>query len=308
MFGYFERVGDATIPVPHTAIHHLMRDGERFREGLTGAALVSAASGAALVSAASGAALVSAGSGAPKLVSLGEPDREDLRHSRAEEDAEAARVTDEPHLIVQAWQPVGFSIKDIHGQFRQSFLSPPQIRPQGGFNIDFGQGAEVLNGGGLRKTRTGIASLSVLPDGLVTLIVGRYFLGWAMESRSWGRELINPIPLVEFVYEFCRFVSTYVRDASGGSDVTVQARLRRLDVEGPRRLAAGGLDPLYGSGGSNLPGGSVAEIVMSIARVYRPPVATVIRPPGQPVGRLGISEQYVSSISSFLGVEQRAVR
>ena len=47
---------------------------------------------------------------------------------------------------------------------------------------------------------------------------------------------------------------------------------------------------------------------MSIARVYRPPVATVIRPPGQPVGRLGISEQYVSSISSFLGVEQRAVR
>ena len=47
---------------------------------------------------------------------------------------------------------------------------------------------------------------------------------------------------------------------------------------------------------------------LSIARVYRPPVATVIRPPGQPVGRLGISEQYVSSISSFLGVEQRAVR
>ena len=47
---------------------------------------------------------------------------------------------------------------------------------------------------------------------------------------------------------------------------------------------------------------------MSIARVYRPPVATVIRPPGQPVGRLGISEQYVSSISSFLGVEQGAVR
>ena len=48
--------------------------------------------------------------------------------------------------------------------------------------------------------------------------------------------------------------------------------------------------------------------ILSIARVYRPPVATVIRPPGQPVGRLGISEQYVSSISSFLGVEQRAVR
>ena len=47
---------------------------------------------------------------------------------------------------------------------------------------------------------------------------------------------------------------------------------------------------------------------LSIARVYRPPVATVIRPPGQPVGRLGISEQYVSSIRSFLGVEQRAVR
>ena len=48
--------------------------------------------------------------------------------------------------------------------------------------------------------------------------------------------------------------------------------------------------------------------LLSIARVYRPPVATVIRPHGQPVGWLGISEQYVSSISSFLGVEQGAVR
>ena len=52
----------------------------------------------------------------------------------------------------------------------------------------------------------------------------------------------------------------------------------------------------------------VEEGVVSIARVYRPPVATVIRPPGQPVGRLGISEQYVSSITSFEAFEQRAVR
>ena len=47
---------------------------------------------------------------------------------------------------------------------------------------------------------------------------------------------------------------------------------------------------------------------MSITKVDRPPVATVIRPPGQPVGRLGISEQYVSSIASVLCLEQRAVR
>ena len=58
----------------------------------------------------------------------------------------------------------------------------------------------------------------------------------------------------------------------------------------------------------NVPKAISAGPTLSIARVYRPPVATVIRPPGQPVGRLGISEQYVSSISSFLGVEQGAVR
>ena len=53
--------------------------------------------------------------------------------------------------------------------------------------------------------------------------------------------------------------------------------------------------------------GRVEPRVVSIARVYKPPVAMVIRPPGQPVGRLGISEQYVSSIGSFLRLEQGAV-
>ena len=254
MFGYFERVGDATIPVPHSIIHDLMRDGKRFREWLRGGAVLSSTTLAATAIA------------AREPEPIAEAERKRLRHERAQEDAEASGVADEPHLIVQAWQPVGFRITDIQGQFKQSFLRPPQIREQGGFNIDFGQGVEVLEAGGVRKSRMGTASLSVLPDGLCTLIVGSYFLGWAMESRSWGRELMNPIPLVEFVYEFCRFVSTYVRDASDDSDVSAEARLRRLDIEGPRKLAPGGLDLHYGLEGSRPPGGDATEVVTDVIR------------------------------------------
>ncbi|MCY3657282.1 MAG: putative DNA binding domain-containing protein [Chloroflexi bacterium] len=242
MFGYFERVGDATVPVPYPLVHDLMRDGLRFRTWGPGAAPVASPPKA----------------GEPEPIAGDQ--RDELRRARAQEDAESVGLEDEPHLLVQAWLPTGYGIRDIHGQFRQAFLRPPQLR-QHGFNMDFGQGAEVLEGGGLRKTTQGTEVLSVLPNGLTTLVVGSSFLGWAMESRSWGRELINPISLVEFVYEFCRFVSTHVRDASGAPDVSVEARLRRLDIEGPRELAPGGLHMYYGMEGARLPGGGAPEIV-----------------------------------------------
>ena len=258
MFGYFERVGDATVPVLHSIIHDLMRDGKRFREWLPGGAVLSST------------AVTSTAIAAQEPKPLTEAERERLRHSRAQEDAEAAGVADEPHLVVQAWFPPGFRIRDIHGEFKGHFLRPRQIRSSGGFNVDFGQGVEVLEGGGVRKISPKEASLSVLPDGLTTLVVGSYFLGWAMkEYRSWGAELVNPAPLAEFVYEFCRFVSTHVRGASD-EPVSVQARLLRLDIEGPRRLAPGGLNRYYGLEDSKLPGGGVSEVVTDVAPAADP--------------------------------------
>ena len=247
MFGYFKRDADAAQPVPPGVVHDLMRDGYRFRDWLTNGAQTGEARGSSGTSEAD------------------EAQSEDKRRSRAHEDAEAAEVGDEPHLIVQGWKPADFQIRDIQGRFRDDFLRPPSVRPNG-FNMDFGRDPEVLQGGGLRKIRSGAMSLSVLPEGLATLAVGSYILGWTME-RSRNPELINSIPLVELIYEFCRFTTTYVRDDSEGSDLLLQAQLRRLDASGARRLAAGapGSGPFHGYGDdAHSVGGDVTEVVTDV--------------------------------------------
>ena len=204
MFGCFMREGDTTQPLLPSVIQHLLRDGSRFRRALSGF-------GPTPEPFASG-------------VMMPNERTEEQRIARAEEDAEDLRVADQPHLVVQAWKPPGFRVPDIQGEFKKHFLAPPPIRLSAGFNISSSEGAEILRGGGLRKTRQGGISLSVLPDGLSTLIVSSDVLGWAMESRSAGQELINPIPLVELVYEFCRFFAAYVRGTSNESGFSVQAR------------------------------------------------------------------------------------
>jgi hypothetical protein len=246
MFGYFKRDADAAQPVPPGVVHDLMRDGYRFREWPTSGSQTR---------------------GARKTPATREADEaqlEERRRSRAQEDAEAAEVVDEPHLIVQAWRPAGFQIKDIQGRFRSDFLQPPSVR-QNGFNMDFGREPEVLGRGGLRKIRSGAMSLSVLPEGLVTLVVGSYILGWAME-RSRDQELINSIPLVELIYEFCRFTATYLHDNSEGSDLCLQAQLQRLDASGARRLTAGapGSGPFLGLGEPSAAAGGATEVVTDV--------------------------------------------
>ena len=240
MFGCFVREADTTQPTSPYSIHHLLRDGERLRRILADPNSMPATRA--------------------REASVPDERGEEQRRARAEEDAEDLRVSDQPYLVVQAWKAPGFRVPDIQGEFKNRFLSPPQIRGSTGFNVGFAKRLEVLQGGGLRKTRRERISLSVLPDGLSTLIVGSFVLGWGMESRSSGRELINPIPLVELVYEFCRFVATYVRGTSNESGFSVQARLRHLDVEGARRLAGGPRGDEYGLEGPDLPAGGASEV------------------------------------------------
>ena len=253
MFGYFKRDADTAQSVPPGVVHDLMRDGYRFRDWLTNGSQQTRR--------------------ARERSVTGEADEaqsEGRRRSRAHEDAEAAEVVDEPHLILQAWKPAGFQVADIQGPFRNDFLRPPSVR-QNGFNLDFGRDVEVLPGGGLRKIRSGAMALSVLPEGLATLVVGSYILGWAME-RYQNPELINSIPLVELIYEFCRFTAAYVQDDSDGSDLFLQAQLQRLDASGARRLAAGAPSsrPFHGFGDTNVAAGDVSEVITDVVADVAP--------------------------------------
>ena len=253
MFGCFIREGDTTQPLLPSMIHDLMRDGYRLRRMLAGTNLL------------------------PVPPAMDDPAyvlSEDEREARATDDAIAASLADGPHLVVQAWKPDRFRIPDIQGQFREHFLRPPQLRPHGGFNIGFDYGDEVLRGGGLRKTRPGRVSLSVLHSGLSTLVVGSPVLGWGMKEGSpQRRELINTIALVEFILEFCRFVCEHVNDGSQPSGARFQAILRCLNVSGPRLLAPGIPGPFFGAGDSRAPAGNAEEIASDIVEGVDPQAA-----------------------------------
>lgn len=292
MFGWFQREGDSTQPALPSFIHDLLRDGFRLRRMLSHSTSQFAA--------------LAPESAAPDTVS------EKERRAQAEGDAADLQVEDAPHLVVQAWKPSGFRLPDIHGEFKRNFLSPPQLRVNG-FNVGFSHGLEVLEGGGLRKARPRTASLSVLPNGLSTLVVGSHYLGWAMgDSNSWGQELINPVPLVELIYEFCSFFSTHVRDESNGPEMNVQARLCRLDVEGARRLAPGDLHRLYGFDDSKLPGGEASEIVTDIVNQEAPEraafelLADIYRQYGLPEDAIPFTDKETRVVSPTKLGEQRS--
>jgi hypothetical protein len=98
------------------------------------------------------------------------------------------------------------------------FLHPEQARTAG-FNLDFGRDLEHLPGGGVRKVRSEAASLSLLPSGLMTLIVGYEYLGWAMGEKTryppHPRGAMNALALTEFTFEFCGYYARMVASAGG---------------------------------------------------------------------------------------------
>jgi hypothetical protein len=179
---------------------------------------------------------------------------------RLQADLEASGIGEEPWYYVQAWQRPGFAIADIHDPvgFRRAFKAPGQLRPNG-FNIDFGGDVEVLPDGGLRRSRNGVRSLSVTPSGLLTLIVGSYYLGWAMEQSSGTRDAINPLVLTELTVETCRFNFGHVVDEPVPTSF-FRAGLRNLDRDGPTRLPAE--VPQFGVLGNELhePPGGIGKI------------------------------------------------
>ena len=127
-------------------------------------------------------------------------------------DLEAAGLENDTFIFHQAWPGSPSRIHAMHASgaegLKQRFFHPPQLRPFGGFNLGFGDHVETIAGGGMRKSWPESISLSVQPDGLLTLIVGSEKLSWGMkEGSSHTKGSINPTALIELTAEFIRLYS-----------------------------------------------------------------------------------------------------
>ncbi len=226
VFGYFKRQGDSTPPVPAQFIQSILRDGRRFQKFLENSDPRALLLGLPLI----------------ESVSQVPVDNSQAREEQLQSDIELMGIPHGPYLVVQGWPQ---TLGEVRGLLetgpqglRSEFERGVTLRPSG-FNLDFGGDIQVLRTGGLRKVRQEGLSMSLLRTGLLTVVVGPRYLGWA--SESIGRESINTWALVEFITETCRFACGPVKDrlAPPSPAMLFQASLRDLDKEGPRRLGRG---------------------------------------------------------------------
>jgi len=101
----------------------------------------------------------------------------------------------------------------------ESMRNIPHMRAWG-FHIPDRAEPERTAWDGLRVVRPGVSSISVSrKDGLTTAVLGQYHLTWASERFAQkGQWVINPLVLVEFTLEFCRFyIGSVVGPAEAGA-------------------------------------------------------------------------------------------
>lgn len=144
--------------------------------------------------------------------------------SRADEriaDVEQLQGWEEtPVYLLQALPPASGGM--IEGFFDEggpaaALGDPPSVRSTG-FNLRMGGEREVVEGGVVYRRRSRLVWLD--PDGLFT-VAGegtREFLGWAINDRRSEDILrVNSIGLVEFTFEFFRFVHQQLAPRASGT-------------------------------------------------------------------------------------------
>ncbi len=234
-----------TPPVPAQYVQSLLKDGRRFQKWIE--------------------------SGNPRdVLGLLQADsklldptpKNEEREAQLAADMQVAGIGGEPHLFIQVWPNSRADLRGLLEQgrsgFRDAFLASEQLRPAG-FNLDFSAEVQTLRAGGLRKVSQDTLAMSVLRNGLLTVLVGPRYLGWA--SESLGRETINPYALLEFILETCRFATNVMmpRLVPRPTSFWFEAGLRELKVDGgPRRLSPG--LPMQWTSDPHVPAEDASEI------------------------------------------------
>ena len=136
---------------------------------------------------------------------------------------------DKPIYWLQA-VPIGgrSPLTHFYDEVRQALEHPASLRGSG-FNLRLSLQADVIEGS--LFSHLGDTAVWISPDGMLTLGVlgppGR--LGWAVNnppsSAPWR---INSIVLVEMTLEFCRFVSSVLRDRAAADRWTLSMDCQRF--------------------------------------------------------------------------------
>ncbi len=160
------------------------------------------------------------------------------------EDYSALALADQAtSLYIQAAPAGSTRLSRFYRGQADGSLYERMVRPQHnlrsrGFNLpDVGR-PERTQRGALRVVWAEEDSISVTPAGLATAIQGQRHLTWAHEKfvEKKGEEAwINPLALIEFTLDFCRFFIIEVLSRAQTGRYAWRAGMRGL-VEGPVRL------------------------------------------------------------------------
>lgn len=141
---------------------------------------------------------------------------------------------EKPIYVLQAVPPANGprqlpDFYDRHGLWKA--ISDPESLRESGFNLRHGSGLEPVAGGWF-VGRSSHHAMWLDEDGLFTVVglADVDFLGWALNDRRDGERpdkmIVNPLTLIEFTYEFFRFVYRELRPArvpDGGFTLSISA-------------------------------------------------------------------------------------
>lgn len=190
--------------------------------------------------------------------------------------------TDTPVVFLQAFPPAGPSVlPDLHSPDGiQGLLVAPRARRYAAFDLQTA-GEVTPRDAGLFQIDSRKA-LWLDRDGLLTVgaIAGPEFLGWAMNKREQdtGPFALNPTALVEYVYEFFRFVSEVLapRAASGRWSYRVVAKGWK-SLRGGLTLTAGRPEDAWGQPAQAASGDLLDDEIEGTGSMERDAFATLER-------------------------------
>ena len=146
----------------------------------------------------------------------------------------------EPSVYLQAAPKEAGSLTGFYQGHPESLhdalISPRHHLRKYGFNLpDVGR-PERTTRGALRVVWLKEGLISIAPSGLTTAIQGQKLLNWGAEKYApEGEYWINPLALIEFTLDFCRFFLKEVMSRSRSTGLLLRAGMRSL-VEGTGAL------------------------------------------------------------------------